>query len=462
MVFDFAAQPPELISAKIYSGPGAESLQAAASAWDGLSSELQSTAANYQSVISGLVSGDWTGPSSEAAAAAAAPYVSWLSTTAGQAEQTAGQARAAASAYETALAAAVPPAEIAANRTQLLSLLQTNILGQNNASIAALEAEYAQFWAQDVAAITGYSGSSAAATSGLGSFTEAPQTTNDSGQATQAATTAAAATTPTETILEQIEADATNFLNQVTAFNTDYTKFFTTALGSIPGGSTLATSWTNLYSFISGAGSQATWTNVANSTTSLGLSQWKNFFIYQPWSHGIGLGSLNGGLSSPGGHLGGLGARAALGSAQTVGKLSVPPSWAGATPAIRLAATALPDSTFAATAAPTMDLPLGALNQATLGSLAGGALGSPASRVVSSTGVRAKVTTPARSKGPVPLDKVIAKLQESPDEVQHWNVDEAGLDDLVAKLSTKPGIHAVHLTDGKTTAAVAKAAAETG
>jgi PPE-repeat protein len=465
MVFDFAAQPPELISAKIYSGPGTQSLQAAAAAWDGLSSELQSTAANYQSIISGLVSGEWTGPSSEAAAAAAAPYVLWLSTTAGQAEQTASRARAAASAYETALSATVSPAEITANRTQLLSLSQANIFGQYNAAIAALEAEYAQFWAQDVAAITGYSGTSAAATTGLGSFTEAPQTTNDSGQATQAATTAAAATTPAETILEQIEADATNFLNQVTAFNADYTKFFTSALGSIPGGSQLATTWTNLYSFISGAGSQATWTNVANSTTSLGLSQWKNFFIYQPWSHGIGLGSLNGGLSSPGGHLGGLGARAAtaaLGSAQTVGKLSVPPSWAGATPAIRLAATALPDSTFAATAAPTMDLPLGALNQATLGSAAGGALGSPASRVVSSTGVRPKVIAPARTKGPVPLDKVIAKLQESPDEVQHWNVDEAGLDDLVAKLSTKPGIHAVHLTDGKATAAVAKAATETG
>ena len=107
-------------------------------------------------------------------------------------------------------------------------------------------------------------------------------------------------------------------------------------------------------------------------------------------------------------------------------------------------------------------IPLSALNQASLGSLAGGALGSPASRVVSSTGVRAKVTAPARSKGPIPLDKVIAKLQEAPDEVQHWNVDEAGLDDLVAKLSTKPGIHAVHLTDGKATAAVAKAATETG
>jgi PPE-repeat protein len=472
MVFDFAAQPPELISAKIYAGPGSESLQAAAAAWDGLSSELQSTAANFQSVITGLISGDWTGPSSEAAAAAAAPYVSWLGTTAGQAEQTASQARAAASAYEAALAATVPPAEIAANRTQLLSLLQANIFGQYNAAIAALEAEYAQFWAQDVAALTGYAGSSQAATTGLGSFTEAPQTTNSSGQATQAAATtaasAAAAPTDLESILEQAEATATNFLNQVTTLNGDFTKFFTNALGTVPGGSTLATTWTNMYSFISGAGSQATWTNVANSTTGMGISQWKNFFIYQPWSHGIGLGSLNGGLSSPGGHLGGLGglgaraATAALGSAQTVGKLSVPPSWAGATPAIRLAATSLPDGAFAATAAPTMEVPLSALNQASLGSLAGGALGSPASRVVSSTGVRAKVTTPARSKGPVPLDKVIAKLQESPDEVQHWNVDEAGLDDLVAKLSTKPGIHAVHLTDGKATAAVAKAATETG
>lgn len=471
MVFDFAAQPPELISAKIYSGPGAESLQAAASAWDALSSELQSTAADFQSVITGLVSGDWTGPSSEAAAAAAEPYVSWLSTTAGQAEQTAGQARTAASAYETALTATVPPAEIAANRTQLLSLVPANIFGQYNAAIAALEAEYAQFWAQDVAAITGYAGSSQAATTGLGSFTEAPKTTNDSAQATQSAATtaasAAAAPNDLESLLEQFESTATNFLNQVTAVNSDYTKFFTNALGTIPGGSQLATTWTNAYSLISGAGSQATWTNVVNSSTSLSIGQWKNFFIYQPWSHGVGLGSLNGGLSSPGhaAGLGGLGPRAAtaaLGSAQTVGKLSVPPSWAGATPAIRLAATSLPDNAFAATAAPAMEVPLSALNQASLGSLAGGALGSPASRVVSSTGVRAKVTAPARSKGPIPLDKVIAQLQEQPDQVQHWNVDEAGLDDLVAKLSTKPGIHAVHLTDGKATAAVAKAATETG
>src|ERR1700743_1151912 len=101
MVVDVAAQPPEVISAKIYSGPGGESLQAAATAWEGLAGELQSTAANFQSVISGLISGDWTGPSSDAAAAAAAPYVSWLSTTAGHAAQNRRPARAAVRAHES-------------------------------------------------------------------------------------------------------------------------------------------------------------------------------------------------------------------------------------------------------------------------------------------------------------------------------------------------------------------------
>jgi PPE-repeat protein len=463
MVFDFAVQPPEVISAKIYSGPGAESLQAAATAWEGLAGELQSTAANFQSVISGLISGDWQGPSSAAAAAAAAPYVSWISTTAAQAEQTASRARAAASAYETALAATVPPAEIAANRTQLASLLQTNILGQNNAAIAAAEAEYAQIWAQDVAAITGYAGSSSAATSGLGSFTEPPQTTNDTGQATQSAAVAAAGTTSgssdLETVIEQIENDFSTFLTDVGQFNTDYTNFFTDAINSLPGGSYLTTTWTNLSSMISGVGSQATWTNVANSTTGLGISQWKNFFVYTPWSHGVPLGSLNGGLSSPGHAAAGLGAKAAsavLGSAQTVGKLSVPPSWASATPAIRLASTALPDTSFAAAPATATDIPLSLLNQSTMGSLTGGALGSPAARVVSSTGVRAKVTPAGeRSKGPVKLDKVIAQLQDAPEAVQHWTVDQAGLDELVARLSTKPGIHAVHLTADDNAAATA-------
>jgi len=55
----------------------------------------------------------------------------------------------------------------------------------------------------------------------------------------------------------------------------------------------------------------------------------------------------------------------------------------------------------------------------------------------------------------------IAALERG-DKVAATARNLASLDDLVAKLSTKPGTHAVHLTDGKATAAVAKAATETG
>ncbi|EUA35469.1 PPE family protein [Mycobacterium xenopi 4042] len=48
---------------------------AAAAAWDGLAADLVSTAASYQSVISGLTSAAWSGPSS--AAMIAGPRHTW-------------------------------------------------------------------------------------------------------------------------------------------------------------------------------------------------------------------------------------------------------------------------------------------------------------------------------------------------------------------------------------------------
>ncbi|GAB5019976.1 hypothetical protein JHV675_51230 [Mycobacterium avium subsp. hominissuis] len=49
---------------------------------------------------------------------------------------------------------------MAANRSLLATLLQTNILGQNDAAIAATEDEYGQMWAQDVAAMFSYAAAS--------------------------------------------------------------------------------------------------------------------------------------------------------------------------------------------------------------------------------------------------------------------------------------------------------------
>jgi len=174
---DFGSLPPEVNSARMYAGPGSGPMLAAAAAWYGLATDLESTAVSYQSAIFGLTSGGWLGPSSVSMAAAAMPYMSWMSATATQAAQTASQAEMAAAAYEAAFAMTVPPPVIAANRSLLMSLVATNLLGQNTAAIAATEAHYLEMWAQDAAAMYGYAGQSAAAST-LTPFTPAPNTTN--------------------------------------------------------------------------------------------------------------------------------------------------------------------------------------------------------------------------------------------------------------------------------------------
>jgi PPE-repeat protein len=200
---DFAALPPEINSGLMYTGPGSAPMMAAAASWDNLAVEMYSAASDYGSVISDLTSGPWRGPASGAMAAAAAPYVSWMSTTAAQAETAAGQAKAAATAYESAFSLTVPPPVIVANRTLLASLISTNFLGQNTPAIAATEAHYAEMWAQDAAAMYGYAGSSAAAST-LTPFAASPATTSASGATTQAATVAQATGAGTQTTLSQL------------------------------------------------------------------------------------------------------------------------------------------------------------------------------------------------------------------------------------------------------------------
>ena len=134
-------------------------MMAAAAAWDELAAELATAARGYNSVITELTSAPWVGPASRSMLAAVTPYVSWLSTMAAQAEETASQARAAAAAYETAFTVTVPPPVIAANRVLLMTLIATNFFGQNTPAIVATEAQYMEMWAQDAAAMYGYAAS---------------------------------------------------------------------------------------------------------------------------------------------------------------------------------------------------------------------------------------------------------------------------------------------------------------
>jgi PPE-repeat protein len=191
-VLDFALLPPEVNSARMYSGAGSGSLLMAASAWKSLAAELRSTALSYRAVLLALTEEEWHGPASAAMAAAAAPYVAWMNTTAVQAEQTATQAEGAAAAYETAFAATVPPPQIAINRAQLAELVATNVIGQNIPAIAATEAQYGEIWAQDAAAMYGYASTSAVATD-LNQFDPPEQITDIAGLSEQSAAVGQAA-----------------------------------------------------------------------------------------------------------------------------------------------------------------------------------------------------------------------------------------------------------------------------
>jgi PPE-repeat protein len=325
---DFGALPPEINSGRMYAGPGAGPIMAAAAAWDTLAAELRSTAAAYQLATSELAE-SWRGPASTAMAAAAAPYFGWMSHTAAQAQQTATQAAAAAAAYETAFAATVPPPVIAANRAQLMLLVATNLLGQNTPAIAATEAQYAEMWAQDAGAMYGYAASCSAATR-LMPFSQPPQTTSPAGQSTQGAAVAQAVGTSTaahsQTTLSQVMSTVPQQLQTLSTAGSSgsSTSAGSSVLSAFSGFNTLtgpatlgmqsSRTLTSALSGISGVqrlGIQAAGSEAANAVVP-----------FSPNALGTGLSSGGAG----GGVLGG------LGRAASVGGLSVPPNWTAATP----------------------------------------------------------------------------------------------------------------------------------
>ena len=364
---DFAAFPPEFNSGRMYAGPGAGSLLAAAAAWDGLAADLHATAADWGSVTSGLTSGPWLGPSSASMAAAAAAQVAWLSTTATEAEQTGAQAKAAAAAYAAAYAATVHPALIAANRAQLAMLIATNFLGQNTPAIAATEAQYAEMWAQDASAMYGYAAASQAATSQVTPTTPAPPSTNPGGVAGQGVAVAQAAGTPAghaQTIAQtshlmsalpqalqtlaspsasadpaitplQLPAIPAGFGDSATLLGaTD----FPGILGSIWG--TAGASWGIAPAEAAYSAAQAAPAAAAAAPAAAAVSG------------AAGEAGLGAGLVSSSQPLDGAAVSAGVGRAASLGAMSVPQRWATAAPAIRLAAAEVPIASAVAAGGP--------------------------------------------------------------------------------------------------------------
>ncbi|OBH82275.1 PPE family protein [Mycobacterium scrofulaceum] len=394
-MLDFGALPPEINSGRMYVGAGSGPLLAAAAAWDELAAELQAAGASYNSAVEALATGPWTGPSSIAMAAAAAPYVAWIHATGAQAEEAGAQAKLAAGAYEAAFAATVPPPVIATNRALLATLIATNILGQNTPAIAATEAQYMEMWAQDAAAMYGYAASSAAA-SQLTPFAEPPQTTNESAGPMQAAAVTQSSAQSGGNTATQLSQLSTTTQAAVNAGNAA-PNAGTTGTGLSTGIGQNLDYWNNIWSVLTGPYSPQSWSSVPGGPfLSFGQAyawgqngQSAAAYLSGPKAISGALAPLTSGssavkpmLSSAVGPVSG-----SMGEARLVGALSVPQGWTQAAPAIRTIAQVLP--TNLATAPAALAGEEGVFSQMALSSLAGRAVAASATHSVGGTAAAA-------------------------------------------------------------------------
>jgi PPE-repeat protein len=318
MIPAFTLFPPEINSALMFAGAGSGPLFMAASAWDALASDLSGAAASFQNVVTGLTDGPWAGPASVSMAAAATPYVGWLSAAAGQAETAALQARTAATAFESALAATVPTPAVTANRVQLMALIATNILGQNTPAIFMTEFEYMEMWAQDVAAMLGYHGGAMGVAAALPAFSPPPLnlaglagllTAPLTGVATQGAGLTASIAGPLMSV-GGVASQASSLASAlpVSSLST------VAQVGMMPVSMMMSPIMMAAQAGMGGANSAG----LAGATGAAGAMDPAKF-VSSAVPAGKGLGGLGG-------------AEAGLGKARLVGAMSVPPTWQGSAP----------------------------------------------------------------------------------------------------------------------------------
>ena len=413
----FMIFPPEINSSLMYSGAGSGPLMAAASAWSELAADLESTATAYQAVLTQLTGSTWLGPSSERMAAATAPYIDWLATTAGQAAQTSAQAQFAAAAYEGAFASTVPPAVIAANRALLAALVATNFLGQNTPAIMATEAHYMEMWFQDGLTMDTYATTSQQAVV-LPQQTPAPST-SDGGLSSDLAAA-----------VQSIENSVTNTVNNLTS----------AIQGLLSGNTTAGSSANGVSSALSGASTGAQAGAATSGATRLRLPVRRqrlrllrlpaHYFPIQGAYYATMLASMPGKmlmslgnsmtasqamqagqqamladvqslvdgklkalLASISGQMRGFGSQitAQLAGAGRLGGMSVPNGWAQAAPEMVRAAPVLPANSIASPIT-SANLPTSPYTQALMGAMNGRGMGTQAAKTAS---VKVETRTPA-------------------------------------------------------------------
>ena len=390
----FSLIPPEINSALMYQGAGSGPLLEAATTWDELAADLESTATQYQTAITNLTTGAWLGPSSAHMAAAAEPYIAWLQSTAAEAAQTGAQAKAAAAAYQTAYVSMVPPPLISANRAELTTLVSNNFLGQNTGAIAQNEAEYLDMWIQDALGMDTYQLHSTGASAALPAQTAAPLVTSGSQALAAAVPEAAGSTSGADLFLAALLQGVANLFGgsgatQLTSLAT-FDTWFPAAISTIAGNPTAAllpiqgTYYMGMLGsmparmFMSGGSGGAAG---ASADTLVGMKDalLDNVAKMVDGKAATLMSGVGGQLSKWGAGIQ-AGIQAQMAQAMHAGGLSVPHGWHTGVPDMSRAAPLLPADSVASPSM-TTGLPSSPFSQGLMGALAGRGMSAMGSKV---------------------------------------------------------------------------------
>jgi PPE-repeat protein len=165
---DSAGNPPEVNYYTLTSGDHAASMTAAAASYQGLADALSAEMALMQTNAAMTATAGWQGTGGTAMLLSASQLSEIINLSVAWLQQASMEASEIAAAYRTAESTMIPGPVADSNRAEQVSLVASNVIGQNTPAIIALDTQYfGHYWPQNASIMAAYEAAVTAALAAL-------------------------------------------------------------------------------------------------------------------------------------------------------------------------------------------------------------------------------------------------------------------------------------------------------